>query len=80
MSHKADGGGEIGWSGAADVNLHGGPQRGNERATRSGALLDDPIGRIPRLNPQSGRQYRFTRGSLAPPKGARMMPATTIPG
>ena len=42
MSHKADGGVEIGRSGAADVNLHEGPQRGNGRATRSGALLDDP--------------------------------------
>lgn len=28
MSHKADGGVEIGRSGAADVNLHDGPQRG----------------------------------------------------
>ena len=28
MSQKADGGVEIGWSGAADVNLHEGPQEG----------------------------------------------------
>ena len=77
MSHKADGGVEIGWSGAADVNLHEGPQRGNGRATRSGALLDDPIGRIPRLNPQSGLAVSVhTRLYCAASPGAAMMPRT----
>ena len=54
MSHKADGGVEIGRSGAADVNLHEGPQRGNGRATRSGRCWttrpEDTTNRA--LNPQ----------------------------
>ena len=48
MSHKADGGVEIGRSGAADVNLHEGPQRGNGRATAAGAA-GRPNWRIPRF-------------------------------
>jgi hypothetical protein len=42
MSHKADGGVEIGRSGAADVNLHEGPQRGMRACDSQRALLDDP--------------------------------------
>lgn len=48
MSHKADGGVEIGRSGAADVNLHEGPQRGNGRATRSERCWTT-LRRIPRF-------------------------------
>ena len=79
MSHKADGGVEIGWSGAADVNLHEGPQRGNGRATRSGALLDDPIGGYhdSALNPQGGSAVSVhTRLYCAASPGAAMMPRT----
>ena len=39
---KADGGVEIGRSGAADVNLHEGPQRGVRACDSQRALLDDP--------------------------------------
>jgi hypothetical protein len=68
MSHKADGGVEIGRSGAADVNLHEGPQRGNGRATAAGAA-GRPNWRIPRFGVEpAGRigSIRFTRGAIAP--------------
>jgi len=39
---QSDGGVEIGQSGAADVNLHKGPQRGYGRAIAASVLLDDP--------------------------------------
>ena len=41
-SHKADGGVEIGRSGAADVNLHEGPHGGIWACDSQRALLDDP--------------------------------------
>ena len=42
MCQQADGGVEIGRSGAADVNLHVGPQRGMRACDSQRALLDDP--------------------------------------
>jgi hypothetical protein len=42
MRYKADGGVEIGRSGAADVNLHEGPHRGVRACDSQRALLDDP--------------------------------------
>jgi len=46
---KADGGIEIGRAGAADVNLHEGPQRGIRACDSQRALLDDPSQRIARF-------------------------------
>jgi hypothetical protein len=42
MCQQADGGVEIGRSGAADVNLHVGPHRGVRACDSQRALLDDP--------------------------------------
>jgi hypothetical protein len=53
MGHKADGGVEIGWSGAADVNLHEGPRWGYGRTTRSGRCWTT-LQRIPRITVEPG--------------------------
>jgi hypothetical protein len=42
MSQKADGGVEIGRSGAADMNLHEGTPAGMRACDSQRALLDDP--------------------------------------
>ena len=42
VRNEANGGVEIGRSGAADVNLHEGPQRGMWACDSQRALLDDP--------------------------------------
>jgi len=42
VRNEANGGVEIGRSGAADVNLHEGPQRGMRACDSQRALLDDP--------------------------------------
>ena len=80
MSHKADGGVEIGRSGAADVNLHEGPQRGNGRTTRSERCWTT-LRRIPRFgvepaDARSSRGSHVARTYCAVSPGAAMMPRT----
>ena len=80
MSHKADGGVEIGRSGAADVNLHEGPQRGNGRATRSErcwtTLRRIPRFRVEPINAREGIGSHAAHTYCAVSPGAAMMPRT----
>jgi hypothetical protein len=55
---EADGGIEIGRAGAADVNLHEGPQRGMRACDSQRALLDDPSQRIARFADEPAERER----------------------
>jgi hypothetical protein len=79
MSHKADGGVEIGRSGAADVNLHEGPQRGMRAYDLQRGAAGRPTRGYhdPELNLRSRSTVSVhTRLYCAASPGAAMMPRT----